>query len=160
DVNVSDSAGSVVYGAGANDLTTTQAQRVLLGHETDGTLSHLVTAEAVLRAWFTALHAPGIARTTLRVEPHAGVLVGAATAKARFDTLPVDPVDAGVADTGAGERFQIRDHDTALLVASDFAFARLGIGGRRPRVELLNGVGAAGITPRAARLLVPAGADV
>jgi hypothetical protein len=148
--------GSGSLSSGRHRLTTAQLQRVLLVHETDGTLSHLVTVQAVMAAWLHALQNPATRRATLRVDAHAAVLADAATAPTTgFDTLPVDPVNAG-----SGERFQIRDQDTASLVSADFPFARLTLAGRRPRVELLNGVGTVGITPRAARLLVPAGANV
>jgi hypothetical protein len=155
-VQPDDADGSGSLSSGRHHLTSAQLRRVLLAHETDGTLSHLVTVQAVMTSWLHALQSPATRRATLRVDGHAAVLVDAASAgTTTFDTLPVDPVNAG-----SSERFQIRDQDTATLVATDFPFARLTLAGRRPRVELLNGVGSVGITPRAARLLVPAGANV
>lgn len=155
-VSVDDGHGMLTWPAGRVALSALDAQRVLVGREAAGTLSHLVTTQAVLAGWFAELaRKPAAAVETRRTEPATAALVAAARATTRFDTLPVDAVDASSA-----ERFDIRSADAAALVADDFGFARIALDGRRPRVEILNGVGEVGITPRAARLLVPAGADV
>ncbi len=156
-VRLDDARGSESFAAGPVVMSPPEAQRVMLAHEADGALSHLVTVQAVFAAWFDAVHArPAVAASMLKLTTSARVLVGAAAAQTRFDTLPVDSIDSG----DGQQRFQIRDADAATLVADDFAFARVSFEGRRPRVEIQNGVGTVGVTPRVARLLVPAGANV
>lgn len=156
---------SVVLGAGAravdlpagpNSLTAAQAQRVLLAREPDGAVAHIVTAQAVLQAWLDAIRrTPALATATRRVARTSGVLVAAARATTRFDSLPVDAIDAG-----DNERYQIRDADAATVLRNDLGFATVTFAGARPKVEILNGVGEAGISPRAARLIVPNGFEV
>jgi hypothetical protein len=72
-----------------------------------------------------------------------------------YDVLPV------VSSTAAGgERYDVDQTALDQLARSDFGYARLGGPGPRPKVELLNGVGQAGLTQRMARIVVPAGGDV
>jgi hypothetical protein len=154
-VRIDDRHGSLGYGAGVATLPAADVRRVLLGHEAEGTLSHFVTVQSVLESWFARLRDPVVAARTVASMPGAGrQLVAIARASSRFETLPVQTVDAGGA-----ERFQLRDADVAALIQHDFPFARLG-GATRPRVEILNGVGTVGVTPRVAALLVPKGANV
>jgi hypothetical protein len=155
-VHIGSGSHAADFPAGSNHLTAAQAQRLLLGKEADGAVAHLVTAQSVLQAWFDAIRtSPVLAQTTKRVAPTSDVLVSAARAGARFDALPVDSVD-----TGDNERYQIRDADSAALMQSDLGFATVSFAGRRPKVEILNGVGEVGISPRAARLIVPDGFEV
>lgn len=156
EVQIGSGARAVDFPAGTNRVTVAQAQRLLLARESDGAVAHLATAQAVLRAWLAAIdRTPALATATRRAAPTSGALVAAARADTRFDILPVDVIDAG-----DNERYQIRDADAAALMRADLGFATVTFGGRRPKVEILNGVGEAGISARAARLVVPDGFEV
>jgi hypothetical protein len=154
-VSVEDRSGTLRFAAGRTQLSPADTRRVLLGNEADGALSHIVTVQAVVAGWLAALRNPVVARATLQNGAPTRLLLDAARLPTSFETLPVDSVDSGGA-----ERYQLRDNEVAALVSHDFGFARRTFEGRRPRVEILNGVGKSGITPKAARLLIPAGADV
>ena len=78
-----------------------------------------------------------------------------ARADRRVDTLPVESVT-----TGGTERFEPRAADVKQYATAAFPDALLGVGKRRPRVEILNGTGAVGLAQTIASRVVPAGGQV
>ncbi len=156
-LRMTDSAGSLAFAAGiASSLAPSQAVRLLLGKETEGTLAHLATAQAVLQSYFNALRrTPLAARRAAAVVGAAPFATLSAVLDLRYDVLPVTGTDAA-----GGERFEIRQADVDQLVRAEFGFARLAGQATRPRIELLNGVGVAGLTQRVSQIVVPAGGHV
>jgi hypothetical protein len=156
-VNVTDAAGTLSFPAGrVVGMAPSQAVRLLVDTEPGGTLIHLATAQAIFQGYFDALRASPAASRRARAVKGAAPFVGlAGVAGMHYDVLPVTSSDA--AD---GERFEIRTSDLDQVVRADFGFARLGGQGTRPRVELLNGVGTAGLMQQVAKIVVPAGGNV
>ncbi|HEY3834591.1 MAG TPA: LytR C-terminal domain-containing protein [Acidimicrobiia bacterium] len=156
-VTASDSGGSLTYPAGrVKGITPSQAVRVMTDKESGGSLVHLATVQAVLEGWFSALHAsPAAAHQAAKIPAAAPFAALASVTGMHYDVLPV------VSSTAAGgERYDVDQTALDQLARSDFGYARLGGPGPRPKVELLNGVGQAGLTQRMARIVVPAGGDV
>jgi hypothetical protein len=119
-------------------------------------LDRLVVVAAVLDGWMDRLRDPAVAQATLALQPSLAPFVAAAGAPdRRLDTVPV----ASIA-TGGGERFDVRQQELAAFVRQSFPNALLGAGGRRPRVEILNGTGALGVAQAVADKAVPAGGRV
>jgi hypothetical protein len=141
---------------GSHELSAAAAARALTVPQEGSELDRLVTTQAVLDGWMARLQVPEIARATVAEHPQLQALVDAARANARqATTLPVDPVG-----TGGPERFEVRRADLQQTVRGAFRGALLGPGGRRPRVEVLNGTGAVGVAQATAAAVVPAGGEV
>ena len=142
--------------SGPRRLEAAAAARVLTAAELGSEVDRLVTVQAVLAAWMERLRDPGVAARTLAVLDAARPLAAIARLGApAFDTLPVDSIG-----TDADERLRVRASAMPALTARLFPGARLGIAGRRPRVEILNGVGRAGLAQAVSARVVPVGADV
>jgi hypothetical protein len=88
-------------------------------------------------------------------EPTLTTLVERAGADVRYDTLPVE-----VTKVGDVTRYRARSAEMSQLVSSEYAWALLNGGDPRPRVEIRNGTDAAGLTVKAAQVVVPAGGEV
>ncbi len=156
-LRVADASGTLSYPAGrVTGVLPSDAVRLLEDRESGGTLLHLATVQAVMEGYFDALRSsPAAAARARAVRGAAPFVALTSVQQMHYDVIPVDSSDA----TG-GERFDIRDADLAQMVAADFPFARLGGDGPRPRIELLNGVGTAGLTQRVARIVIPHGGYV
>ncbi|HEY1737654.1 MAG TPA: LytR C-terminal domain-containing protein [Acidimicrobiia bacterium] len=156
-ITVSDSGGSLTYPAGrVRGITPSQAVRLMTDKESGGSLVHLATVQAVLQGWFGALRAsPSASRQAAAIPAAAPFAALASVTAMHYDVLPVVSSTA----TG-GERYDVDQPAIDQLARSDFGYARLGGPAPRPKVELLNGVGTAGLTQRAARIVVPAGGFV
>jgi hypothetical protein len=141
--------------AGAHQVPTGDAARLLVGRQPGSELDRLVTVQDVVEGWMRRLRDPAVARRTLAAQPGLAALVAAARASdRRTDTLPVQSVA-----TGGGEQFEVRSGDVRRSVATAFPGAQLDAG-RRPRVEILNGTGAVGLAQGISAHVVPAGGQV
>ena len=156
-ITVNDSGGSLTYPAGrVSGIAPSQAVRLMTDKESGGSLVHLVTVQAVLEGWFDALHASHAAARQAATIPAAAPFAALASVTGmHYDVLPVTASTA----TG-GERYDVDQTAIDELARSDFGYARLGGPGARPKVELMNGVGKAGLTQQVARIVVPAGGYV
>ncbi|MCZ7526979.1 MAG: LytR C-terminal domain-containing protein [Acidimicrobiia bacterium] len=145
----------LALGAGAQEVPYTDAATLLTGTERGSELDHLVTVQGVLDGWLAALRDPEVAAATVERVPELSVLVAAARAEPRIDTLPVEAVS-----TGGDERFQVRRDDLDEILRRGFPDSLLSPDGERARVEILNGTGAVGVTRQAAACVVPDGGEV
>jgi len=142
--------------SGTHRISAADAGRLLVTPQPGSELDRLVTVQDVLDGWAQRLRVPSVARATLKVQPGLAAMVAAARrSDRRTDTLPVESVT-----TGGSERFDPRPNDVARYAAAAFPNARLTIGGKRPRVEILNGTGAVGLAQTIAGRIVPAGGQV
>lgn len=144
-----------VYPAGNQQLTPVDAMTLLTTTVSTGELDHLVAVQAVFEGWLRALRAPSVAAATTARVPQLTTLTAAARTATNFSTLPVEAM-AGE----AGERYEVRADALAPAMRAAFPDLLLGIGGRRPRVEILNGTGAAGLAQQVAAVVVTAGGEV
>lgn len=154
-VEVQGTAQGRVYPAGNQQLTPADAMTLLTTTVSTGELDHLVAVQAVFEGWLRALRAPSVAAATAARVPQLTTLIAAARTATNFSTLPVEAM-AGE----AGERYEVRAGALAPAMRAAFPDRLLGIGGRRPRVEILNGTGAAGPVQQAAAVVVAAGGEV
>ncbi len=154
-VRIADRDSETAIPAGDQTLSASDAARVITAHESGSELDHLVTVQAVLEGWQARLRDRSIAQATEAIRPGLAVMTTAAKARERVDSLSVDSFT-----TGGGERFQPRRDDITDYVRTAFPAALLGPGGKRPRVEILNGTGAVGLAQQIAAVVVPAGGDV
>jgi anionic cell wall polymer biosynthesis LytR-Cps2A-Psr (LCP) family protein len=76
-----------------------------------------------------------------------------AAGNVNYQTLPVEAVDAG---SGGAEVYRVREGDLDQLMGQLLP----GVSPQRIRVQVLNGTGAIGASPRVTKKLVPAGARV
>jgi hypothetical protein len=144
---------SVGYRAGAQSVSAAQASELMGAPQSVNELDRLVGVAAVVDGWMDRLQDPEIAQATLALQPGLAPLVDAAQAEdRRLDTAPV----ASIA-TGGDERFNIRGEEMSRVARRAFPRSLLGVGGRRPRVEILNGTGALGVARAVADKIVPAG---
>jgi hypothetical protein len=155
EVQVSRPEGEVIVPAGEQSLSADDAALLLTTAEPRGEIQHLVTVQAVLEGWLERLGDPDVADATLEARPDLGPLVAAAAASPRISTLPVDSLS-----TQAGERFEVRLDEAERFARTTFPDAVLGSGGRRPRVEIVNGTGAVGVAQGVAQRIVPEGGRV
>jgi hypothetical protein len=150
---IDDSAGTISFRSGRQSVDPADAMRLLVAKGHDA-LSHLVTVGAVLDGWRAALTRADVARATIKVDQRLLPLVIAARANVHDSTLPVERLS-----TGADERFRLRTPDAFATVEQSFPWAVIAQG-RRPRIEVLNGVGGVGLTQGVASRVVPAGGEV
>ncbi|MGZ8734328.1 MAG: LCP family protein [Acidimicrobiia bacterium] len=155
EVEITTPGAEAIIPAGPQSLSAEDAARVLTAPEAGGEIEHLVTVQAVLEGWMQRLRDDDVAEATFAVRPDLTPLVHAANKPARVGSLPVDSLA-----TPGGERFEVRTDDLNAYIKRAFPRALLGVDGRRPRVEILNGTGAVGVTQGAARRVVPAGGRV
>ncbi len=155
EVQITTPGHEAIIPAGRQSLSADDAARVLTATESGGEIQHLVTVQAVLEGWMTRLRNDSVAAATLEVRPDLTALVHAADKPLRVGSLPVDSLASP-----NGEQFEVRTAALNRYVHSAFPNALLGIHGKRPRVELLNGTGAVGVTQGAAQRIVPAGGRV
>ncbi len=155
EVEITTPGAEAIIPAGRQSLSAEDAARVLTSTESGGEIEHLVTVQAVLEGWMARLRNDDVAEATLAVRPDLAALVDAAGRPVRVGSLPVDSLA-----TPGGDRFEVRTDDLERYIRRAFPGALLGIDGRRPRVEILNGTGAVGVTQGAARRVVPAGGRV
>lgn len=142
--------------SGTHRISAADAGRLLVTAQPGSELDRLVTVQDVLDGWSLRLRVPSVARATLQTQPGLAAMVAAARASdRRTDPLPVESVT-----TGGSERFDPRPDEVARYAAAAFPNARLTIGGKRPRVEILNGTGAVGLAQAIAGRIVPAGGQV
>ncbi len=144
------------YRAGAQTVSAAQASELLGTPQAGNEIDRLVTVAAVLDGWMDRLRDPRAAEETLAAVPGGAPLVAAAQAEEqRIDTLPVESIA-----TGGGERYDVKEADLTAFVNRAFPTYRLGVAGRRPRVEILNGTGALGVAQAVSEKIVPAGGRV
>jgi hypothetical protein len=155
EIEITTPGAEAIIPAGRQSLSADDAARVLTASESGGEIEHLVTVQAVLEGWMRRLRDDDVAEATLAVRPDLAALVDAANRPVRVGSLPVDSLP-----TPGGDRFEVRTDDLEQYVRRAFPGALLGVDGRRPRVEILNGTGAVGVTQGAARRVVPAGGRV
>jgi hypothetical protein len=144
------------FPVGLQSLTAEQISRLLTEPQVGSEVDRLVTVQAVLEGWMKRLKSPAVARATIAAVPIAAPIASVAGLRpASFDTLPVDSIG-----TSGDERLSVRASALPGVVKRLFPAARLGIGGKRPRIEILNGVGTVGLAQAVSRLVVPIGGDV
>jgi hypothetical protein len=144
------------YRAGAQQVSAAQATELASAPESVNELDRLVVISSVLDGWLDRLRDPAVAKATLALQPSLAPFVAAADAPdRRIDTVPVTSIA-----TGGGERFDVRPGDLRTIVERAFPNSQLGVRGRRPRVEILNGTGALGVAQVVASKVVPAGGRV
>jgi hypothetical protein len=142
DVNLRDpvEAQGRAFPAGPQQLAPGDVATLLTTPARTGELDHLVTVQAAFEGWMRAVKRPDVAAATTARVPALDTLISAAQVPAKFSTLPVDAL-------GPAMRAAYPDR-------------LLGVGGRRPRVEILNGTGTAGLARQVAAVVVPAGGQV
>jgi hypothetical protein len=147
-VNLTDGTEVHAYPSGTQSVGAADAWRLLAIAPAGGERDHLDIVQAVLAGWAAkADHlAPGVVPA-----PVAGI----ATRGMTFDTVPVQP--SGI---GAVENFTLDDQAAAAVLPKWFPGSRPTFNGIRPRVEILNGSGAVGVTQAAAFAVVPLGFNV
>jgi LytR cell envelope-related transcriptional attenuator len=150
---IDDSAGVLTFQSGKQRVEPSEAMRLLAGTTKDE-LSHLVSVAAVLDGWRNALTRKAVARATVAVDQRLLPLTISAGATVQNSTLPVERLSSGGA-----ERFRVRAPDAFTLLQRSMPWAVIAKG-QRPRVEVLNGVGAVGLTQAVATKVVPAGGEV
>lgn len=155
EVDITTPGAEAIIPAGRQSLSAGDAARVLTAQESGGEIEHLVTVQAVMEGWMARLRNRTVAKASLTVRPDLAALVHAANKPARVGSLPVDSLAAP-----SGQQFQVRTDALNQYVHSAFPDALLGVGGKRPRVEILNGTGAVGVTQGVAQRVVPAGGRV
>jgi hypothetical protein len=143
------------FPAGAQQLTPSDAATLLTTSARSGELDHLVAVQAIFEGWMRSLKATPVAGASTARVPELATLVAAAQASTKFSSLPVDAVAGEV-----GERYQVRTDVLRPAMQAAFPGRLLGMGGRRVRVEILNGTGAAGLAQQVAAVVVPAGGQV
>jgi hypothetical protein len=143
------------FEAGPQQVTAQDAATLLAARGGGTELDHLVTVQAVFEGWLRALHDPQVAAASTGRLPALQTLTAAARASTQFSVLPVDGLAAG-----SGERYQVRGDALGPAMHDQFPDLLLGIDGRRPRVEILNGTGVVGLTQQMAAVVVPAGGNV
>lgn len=155
-IRVDDERGSLSLPAGQQELSAAEAMRLITADPGQGAFDRLVVGQAVLDGWRDALAEPGVAASTLDVVPELAPLAAAARSQMRFEALPVAQLSAAPDE----ELFSIERDEVRQTMADEFGWALFGSDGVRPRVELLNGTGAAGVTRTVANAVVPAGGEV
>jgi hypothetical protein len=108
----------------------------------------------VLDGWRDALTRRKVARATVAVDRRLLPVTISAGATVQDSTLPVERLASG-----DEERFRVRAPDAFTLLQRAMPWAVIA-NGKRPRVEVLNGVGAVGLTQAVAAKVVPAGGEV
>ena len=154
-VRIAKPTGEVILPAGGQTVSADDAAAMLTTVEPGGETEHLVTVQAVLEGWLARFRDPAIANATLAVRPDLAPLLAAAKGSVRIGALPVDSLT-----TSTGEAYEPRTAELARYVRQAFPDALLGPGGKRPRVEVLNGTGGVGVAARTANVIVPAGGHV
>ncbi len=155
------------YRAGDHTLSAGEAVAlVTMPAQESSDLDHLVVAHAVLEAWLGGLDGDVLGLTEERLREVGGMSAGDAAlgttvldALARssvtFETLPVESL--GVPGE---ERYRIDEEELTSVRSSRFSTLVSGAGAERPRVEIRNGTGEAGLAQRVAGVLVPEGYEV
>jgi LytR cell envelope-related transcriptional attenuator len=155
EVDITTPGAEAIIPTGTQSLSAADAAHVLTAQEAGGEIEHLVTVQAVLEGWMARLRDDAVAKATLAVRPDLTALVHAANKTVRVGSVPVDSLA-----TPGGQQFEVRTDALNRYVRSAFPDALLGIDGKRPRVEILNGTGAVGVTQGVAQRMVPAGGRV
>lgn len=153
-VHVGDGKQRVSYPMGEQRLTTADIARLLGRREQGDERDHLRTVQAVLEAWLGVLRDERVASVTTSRVPELAPLVAAAHAEPGIAVLPVE-----AAGSDGGERYRVDRHELRATVARVFP-SELMNGGKRPRLQLLNGTGAVGLAQEVAACVVPAGYEV
>ena len=144
------------FPSGLQRLSAPEISRLLTEAQVGSEVNRLVTVQAVLEGWMKRLKNRDVARATITAVPIAAQITKLAALKPVFyDTLPVDSIG-----TSGNERLKVRVAALPGVVERLFPSSRLGIGGKRPRIEILNGVGTVGLAQAVARLVVPIGGYV
>jgi hypothetical protein len=154
-IHVVDERGALDLAEGEQELSAADAMRLVTAETDDGAFDRLVIVQSVLDGWRKALAEQPVADSTLAVDPGLATVAGMAGADVHFSTLPVERL----ASTLETEHFGLERDEVRDLMAEAYPWAVLG-DGRRPRVELLNGTGAIGVTRQVAETVVPAGGEV
>jgi len=160
DVNVptqveqTDAAGNtnVLWNAGPDTLMPADMPGFLSAKGDGNDLARLARHQTLWTAWLAKIaRDPSVADA---LPPDlARVARQLSTGPVNYQILPVQAVDAG---TGADEVYQVRQADLDQLMGQLLP----GVSPARIRVQILNGTGAIGMSPRVAQRLVPAGARV
>jgi polyisoprenyl-teichoic acid--peptidoglycan teichoic acid transferase len=143
---------SVLWNQGPSTLTPADVPRFLSVRGQGNDLSRLARHQTFWTAWLARVaHDPGVAAG---LPPDlARVVRQLAAGAVSYETLPVEAIDAG---SGGDEVYRVRQSDLDQLMGQLLP----GVSPDRIRVQILNGTGAIGASPRVARRLVPAGARV
>lgn len=146
--------GRVVVSRGNRSLSAADAAHLLTSPEKGSELDHLPTVQAVLEGWLERLRVSTVARATFTRQPDLAVFTAIAPATVHTDTIGVDALSSAL-----GERYVPRRAEIAAAMKQLFPQTLLATGAR-PRIEILNGVGAPELAPRIAAVVVPAGGHV
>jgi hypothetical protein len=153
-VEQTDAGGSVnvLWDQGPNTLAPADVPRFLSARGEGNDLSRLARHQSFWTAWLA--HVARDPNAAAGLPPDlARVVRQLAAGSVSYQTLPVEAVDAG---TGGDEVYRVRQGDLDQLMGQLLP----GVSPRRTRVQILNGTGAIGASPRVAKKLVPAGARV
>jgi polyisoprenyl-teichoic acid--peptidoglycan teichoic acid transferase len=160
DVNVptrveeADAAGNVntLWDAGPATLVPADIPRFLSARGNGNDLARLARHQAFWTAWLAKVaHDPSVAGV---LPPDlAKVARQLAAGSVSYQILPVEAVDAG---SGSDEVYKVRQGDLDQLMGQLLP----GVAPNRIRVQVLNGTGAIGASPRVAERLVPVGGRV
>src|SRR5437588_1021299 len=145
-------AGSVLWSAGPTTLVPIDVPRFLSVRGQGNDLARLARHQAFWTAWLAHVaHDPSVAAGL--PADFGRVVRQLATGTVSYETLPVEAIDGG---TGGDEVYRVRQADLDQLMRQLLP----GISPDRIRVQILNGTGAIGASPRVAQRLVPTGARV
>jgi len=160
DVNVptrveqTDAAGNVnvLWDAGPSTLAPSDVPRFLSARGEGNDLARLARHQTFWMAWLAKVaHDPSAAAG---LPPDlARVVRQLAAGTVNYQILPVEAVDAG---SGGDEVYRVRQSDLDQLMGQLLP----GVSPSRIRVQVLNGTGAIGASPRVAERLVPVGGRV
>jgi hypothetical protein len=155
DVSFSASA-DPAFRAGRVRLSAQNAATLLTRPQAVGELQRLVTVQAVFNAWLQRLRQRAVAYPTATRQPKLLMVADMAHAHVRVDTLPVDTL----ATPDGTLRLAARRGDLVNYVKDEFGGSLIAPGDKRPKVEILNGTGAIGVSQAVSDRVVPAGYEV
>src|SRR5437764_12210580 len=143
---------SVLWNAGPGTVAPADVPRFLSVRGQGNDLARLARHQTFWTTWLARVaHDPGVVSG---LPPDlARVVRQLASGSVTYETLPVEAVDAG---SGVDEVYRVRQGDLDQLMGQLLP----GVSPDRIRVQILNGTGAIGSSPRVAKRLVPAGARV
>ena len=144
--------GNVLWDQGPSTLAPTDVPRFLSVRGQGNDLARLARHQTFWTAWLAKVaHDQSVVNG---LPPDlARVMRQLAIGSVSFQTLPVEAVDAG---SGGDEVYRVRQGDLDQLMGQLLP----GVSPGRIRVQVLNGTGAIGASPRVAERLVPVGGRV
>ena len=143
---------NLLWNAGPDTLMPADMARFLSAKGDGNDLARLARHQTFWTAWLAKVARDPSVASALPPDL-ARVVRQLSTGSVNYQILPVQAIDAGA---GADEVYQVRQADLDQLMGQLLP----GVSPDRIRVQILNGTGAIGTSPRVAERLVPAGARV